>query len=107
MKLVVARSMTLCRGIFGLKPKSKSSKVLLPSKFALRRRGRLLAVAAFDLVVQEPVQKFLEGESIVDGLAAAQIEGLEDAGQAQLFEDGDEIFSGVHRCLPGEPRAAP
>ena len=71
MKLVVARSMTLCRGIFGLKPKSKSSKVLLPSKFALRRRGRLLAVAAFDLVVQESVEEFFEGEPIVDGLAAA------------------------------------
>ena len=51
-------------------------------------RGRLFAVAAFDLVVQEPVEEFLEGESIVDGLAAAQIEGLEDAGQAQLLRMG-------------------
>lgn len=41
--------------------------------------------------MQEPVEEFLEGQSIVDGLAAAQIEGLEDAGQAQLFENGDEV----------------
>jgi hypothetical protein len=70
-------------------------------------RGHLLAVAALDLVVQEPVQEFLEGEAVVDGLSPAQIEGFEDARQAQLLENGDQIFSGVHRCLPGELRAAP
>lgn len=55
---------------------------------AAQARGRLLAVTAFDLVVEEPVEEFLEGQAVVDGLAATQIEGLEHARQAQFFEDG-------------------
>ena len=39
--------------------------------------------AAFDLVLQEQGEELDEGGLLLDGLAIADLEGLEDAGQAQ------------------------
>ena len=60
----------------------------------------LLGVAAIDLVGQHAQQKLGVHEIVIDGLAQSHVEGLEDAGQAQLLEDRDQFVSGVHRCSP-------
>ena len=36
-------------------------------------------------------------EPSLGGLAGAKLEGLQDAGQAQLLEDGGQLISGMHR----------
>ena len=52
---------------------------------AAQTGGHLLAVAALDLVVEQAVQEFIERQAVVDGLTPAQIQGIEDAGQTQIF----------------------
>src|SRR4029453_10926788 len=47
----------------------------------------LLRFAAFDLVGEEPIEEFARRERVVGGLADAEIEGLEHAGEAELLED--------------------
>nr|WP_276602045.1 hypothetical protein [Nannocystis radixulma] len=50
--------------------------------------GELLGVAALGLVVEDPEEKLGVVEVAVDGLLQAQLEGVEDAAEAQLLEDG-------------------
>jgi len=51
-------------------------------------------LAAVHFVGEQPVEECARGERVVGGLADAEIEGLEYAGEAALLEDGDEVGSG-------------
>lgn len=66
---------------------------------AAQAQTQLLAVAALDLVHEEAQEELVEGEVVVDGLATADVEGLEQAGEAQFLEDGHELIGGCHRVL--------
>ncbi len=60
----------------------------------------LLRLAPLHLVGEQPVEEFREGEVVVDGLLGAQLERLQDAGEAQLLEHRDEIVSCAHGSSP-------
>ncbi len=82
-KAQVANSRTLALGMEPLKVKSKSSMVLACSKLARRMRLlELLRLAPFHFVGEEPVEKLGEGEVVVSGLLGAELERLQDAGEA-------------------------
>src|SRR5262245_32650240 len=64
--------------------------------------GRLAAV---HFGGEQPVEECARGERVVGGLADAEVEGSEYAGEAELLEDGDEVVSGRHDGPPhrGQP----
>ena len=53
----------------------------------------LLSVTTRHLVVEQAVQELLVIEVFVDGLADAEREGVEHAGQSEFFEHGYEVVS--------------
>ena len=59
-------------------------------------RGELLLLTPRDLILDEHGQKLGVGEFGVDGLAVARLEGIEDAGQAQLLQMWGELGNRVH-----------
>src|SRR4051812_30228061 len=58
--------------------------------------GELLAVTSCNLILDEQGQELGVGEFGVDGLAVARLEGIEDAGQAQLLQVRGEFRNRVH-----------
>jgi hypothetical protein len=85
-KAHVARSMILAFGISGLKWKSKSSASARLEVRSTDARLELLGVAALDLVREKAIQKLAVVDVVVDGLARAQLERLQHAGQTQFLE---------------------
>src|SRR5690606_37435644 len=65
----------------------------------------LLGISALDLVAQKPKQKLLVGQLVVGRPAQAQLQGVENARQAQLFEKRHQLVNDAHRCPP-RPRCA-
>ncbi len=53
-------------------------------------RGEPLLGSAGDLIGDDGGQKVHVGELLFDGLAVARFHGVQDAGQAQLLEHGDQ-----------------
>src|SRR5215813_4133484 len=94
MNWQVARSKIWALLSLGLKLKSKPSRVLVGSKAARRRRSLLWA--RLDFILQEHGEEFHEGGLLLDGLAIAHVEGLEDAGHAQGTQHGGELMSQFH-----------
>ncbi len=57
---------------------------------------KFLLVATGDLVMNEQAQEFGEGQLAVDGFAVARLQRVEDAGQAQLLEQGSQFWNWMH-----------
>ena len=57
----------------------------------------LLGVASLDLVGEQAVEELGVGEVVVDGLAGAQLEALQDAGEAELLEQREDLVSEAQR----------
>lgn len=58
---------------------------------------------AGNLIRDDSGQKVHVGELTFDGLSVAGFQGVQDAGEAQLFEQGDDLGHGVHEGLPSQP----
>ncbi len=70
---------------------------------AAQPQAELALGAALDFVLQEHGEEVDEGGLLLDGLAIADVERLEDAGQAQGAEHRGELMGQFHRgtsCLP-------
>ncbi len=67
---------------------------------AAHAQVELLALATFDLVAAQAEEEFGVAEVRVHCLPHAQIEGLQDARQTQLLEDGDELVTDGHGFSP-------
>jgi hypothetical protein len=63
---------------------------------ALQAQAEVALGAALDLVVQECSQELHKRELLPDGLAVAELEGLEDPRQAQGAEHQGELMSQFH-----------
>src|SRR5207244_12627436 len=63
---------------------------------AAQAQAELALGAALDLVVQEHGEEVDEGGLLLDGLAIADVERLEDAGQAQGAEHRSELMGQFH-----------
>src|SRR5215831_6462163 len=59
-------------------------------------QAELALGAALDFILQEHGEEFHEGGLLLDGLAIAHVEGLEDAGHAQGTQHGGELMSQFH-----------
>lgn len=57
---------------------------------------QFLLVAACDFVKDQQAEEVGVGQLAVDGLPVAGLQRIQDAGQPQLFEQGDEFWDGVH-----------
>ncbi len=57
---------------------------------------KLLGLAALHLVGQQAVKELGGADVVVSGLPEPQVQRLEDAGEAQLLENGDQIVEGSH-----------
>ena len=60
----------------------------------------LLLGTPLDFILQQPFQKVQVRPLFVYGLALASIQGLQDTGQPQLLEHGDQFWHWVHDCPP-------
>jgi hypothetical protein len=73
---------------------------LLPSEARPSQpQGELLVLAPSHLVGDEQTQELGVGELLLDGLAVADLERVEDPGEAQLLEHRGEVGHRVHRDL--------
>jgi len=57
---------------------------------------KLFLIAPGNLVMDQQAEEFGEGELAVDRFTVARFEGIKDAGQAQLFEQGSQFRDGMH-----------
>lgn len=64
---------------------------------AAKPQGELLLVASRDFILDEHGEKIRVGKLGVDGFAITRLEGIEDAGEAQLLEQRAEFWNRVHR----------
>ena len=62
----------------------------------------LFRLTAVYFVGQKPQKKLGRREVVVASLPHAQLERLQDSGQAQFFEDGNQFISWVHHSSPSE-----
>jgi hypothetical protein len=107
----VARSKTCALLSLGLKLKSKPDRAARPpvgrarplegfggiEGRAAQPQPELALGAAFDFVLQEDGEELDEGGLLLDGLAIADVERLQDAGQAQGAEHRGELMGQFHR----------
>ena len=106
MKLQVGRSMISSLGDLRVEGEVEVLEGLAVLEAgAAQAELELLGVAPFDLVGQQPEEELAMREVVVDGLARAQLEGLQHAGQAQLLEERDQFVSWVHRSPPSVERS--
>ena len=66
---------------------------------AAQAQGELLVFPARDLILDQQCQEVGVGELGVDRFAVTRIQGIEDPGEAQLFEQGHEFRNRVHAKL--------
>jgi len=59
-------------------------------------RGQSFLRPAGDLVLDDGGQKIHVGKLLLDGLTVAGFDGIQDAGQPQLLEHGNQFGHGVH-----------
>ncbi len=59
-------------------------------------RGHPLLASAGALVLDDRGQEVHVGELLLDGLSVSGLDGVQDPGEAQLLEQGDELGHGVH-----------
>src|SRR5579872_5286915 len=90
----------------GLALKSKLSSVLVVCTAARRTRSGvptqwvLLLGAALNLILQQAGEEVEVGPLPVHGLAMAGLEGIEDAGEAQLLERRRQVMLCNHEASP-------
>lgn len=84
--------MIWARWIELLKVKSKSSRVFSRSKVARRRRTVSCFCAPLDLVFEEPLEEVDVRGLLLDRLPIAELEGVEDAREAELLELRHELM---------------
>jgi hypothetical protein len=66
---------------------------------AAQAQRELFMFSARDLVLDQQSEEVGVGELGVDRFSVTRIQGIEDPGEAQLFEQGDEFGNRVHAKL--------